>query len=353
VSHVDTAAVKRAWPLAATLARRYGVPLWPDGGRRLRARCPLPGHERDREPSFVVYADQDRYWCFGCGRGGDIIALVSAIEGVGFRGAVERLCAGRPPPVAAPATPPARPPSPWPFAADPAARDALALAVDFYARRLAGDPAALTYLRGRGLDAATIARRRLGLAGGLAAELARRRLPHGPFVRAGLLRADGRERLAGRVVVPELAGGRPTWLTGRLLPGAPAASGAPRYQSLPGPRPLFGLGALPPEPPRVLVSEGVFDALLLGAWGLPAVALGGVACPPAMLATLARFPQVVLLLDRDAAGDRAAVALLTALGDRAVAAALPDGAKDAGDLATWPDGRARLLAALARADPAR
>ncbi|MCC6629305.1 MAG: toprim domain-containing protein [Chloroflexi bacterium] len=351
MSRVDTAAVRRAWPLAATLVRRYGVGLRPDGGRRLRARCPLPGHERDREPSFVVYADQNSFFCFGWGRGGDVITLVAAIERVDFRGAVARLTDGRLP-LVRPATMlrPGHRPVCRPAAPEPADRAVLALAVDLYARRLAGDAGALAYLRSRGLDDATITRRRLGLAGGLTAELTRRRLPRAPFVWTGLLCADGRERLAGRVVVPEVVAGQPTWLTGRSLPDRlPDRPDAPRYVALPGPRPLVGLGVVSPDPPWVLVVEGVFDALLLDAWGLPAVALGGVTCPPALVAALARFSRLVLLLDRDPAGERATAALQTALGDRAVAATLPAGVKDASDLAAWPDGRARLLAALADA----
>ena len=200
MSPVDVAAVKRAWPLAATLARRYGVPLRPDGGRRLRARCPLPGHERDRDPSFVVYAEQESFHCFGCGRGGDVITLVEAIEGVDFRAAVERLTAGRPPPAH----------GPGPAAAGPAPAPAPAGRRDAGRARRAGrggrplrppapaDATALAYLRARGLDAATIARHRLGLAGGLAG----RARPAPPAararsVRAGLLRAR-RRRAPGR-----------------------------------------------------------------------------------------------------------------------------------------------------------
>lgn len=44
------------------------------GGDRWKASCPLPDHD-DKTPSFVVYADQGRWWCFGCGRGGDAVDL--------------------------------------------------------------------------------------------------------------------------------------------------------------------------------------------------------------------------------------------------------------------------------------
>jgi len=39
-------------------------------------RCPLPDHE-DKTPSFHVYADAEdqRWWCFGCSSGGDVLDL--------------------------------------------------------------------------------------------------------------------------------------------------------------------------------------------------------------------------------------------------------------------------------------
>jgi DNA primase len=346
---IDVDAVKRAHPLATTAARRYGVALRPTGRGRLAARCPLPGHERDREPSFVVYADQDRYHCFGCRRGGDVIDLVATIEGLPFGAAIAALTGGpvpilagrradRPEPRAPPTAPLAQ--------AEPALGEALALAVDLYAGRLARDLTAQAYLTGRGLGPAQMRRWRLGLGSGLADELRRRRLSPLPFRRLGLLNRDGRERFAGRVTAPELVAGRPTWLTGRLLPGGASGADARRYVSLPGPRPLLGLGRLPPTVDRVVVVEGVFDLLLLDAWGYPAVALGGVGWTRAQAAALARFRQVWLVLDADEAGRRAAAELTTTLGPRAAPVALPAGVKDVGDLAGLPGGRAHLAALL-------
>lgn len=346
---IDTAAVKRAWALDEAIADRYGVALRPSGASRLLAHCPLPGHDHDRTPSFVVYRDQQRYHCFGCGRGGDVIDLVRTMEHIDFRAAVERLTAGQPPtrrPVASP-TWDVRSPRPPP-AADPTLREALALAVDFYARRLTGDAAAQAYLGERGLSPATITSWRLGLAGGLADYLAWLRLPRRPFRHLGLIRADGRERLAGRITIPELVGGQPVWLTGRRLPGAAETPPeAPRYESLPGPRPVLGLGRLAPTTTRtVLATEGVFDLLLLAEWGYPAVALGGASPARCLVQALTRFDRVVLLLDSDAAGQRGTAELVAALGARAVSIRLPADVKDVAELATVADGRQRLAAML-------
>jgi DNA primase len=55
-------------------------------GDKLFGSCPLPDHE-DREPSFYCYPSKsyrgfyDSWWCFGCGRGGDVIDLYDAQEG--------------------------------------------------------------------------------------------------------------------------------------------------------------------------------------------------------------------------------------------------------------------------------
>jgi hypothetical protein len=65
-------AVRDAVPLEM-IARRYTA-LEPLGGKAwFTGRCPLPDHE-DKTPSFYIYPP-GRYWCYGCGRGGDVIDL--------------------------------------------------------------------------------------------------------------------------------------------------------------------------------------------------------------------------------------------------------------------------------------
>jgi DNA primase len=65
-------AVRDAVPLEE-VARRY-MKLEPLGGKAwFTGRCPLPDHE-DTTPSFYVYPPE-RWWCYGCGRGGDVVDL--------------------------------------------------------------------------------------------------------------------------------------------------------------------------------------------------------------------------------------------------------------------------------------
>lgn len=57
-------------------------------GARWVGRCPF--HE-ERTPSFSVNAQDKLYYCFGCGKGGDLITFVRETENVDFSGAIEWL----------------------------------------------------------------------------------------------------------------------------------------------------------------------------------------------------------------------------------------------------------------------
>jgi DNA primase len=57
-------------------------------GARFSGRCPF--HE-ERTPSFSVNAVDKLFYCFGCGKGGDVITFVRETENLDFGGAVEWL----------------------------------------------------------------------------------------------------------------------------------------------------------------------------------------------------------------------------------------------------------------------
>jgi DNA primase len=57
-------------------------------GARYLGRCPF--HE-ERTPSFSVNAQEKLYYCFGCGRGGDVITFVRETEQLDFAEALEWL----------------------------------------------------------------------------------------------------------------------------------------------------------------------------------------------------------------------------------------------------------------------
>lgn len=332
---VDTAALRRRYPLLDLLAR-YGLALRPCG-RALVGRCPF--HDDQGRPNLYVYPDDDHWRCYRCDAGGDVIAFVQRSERLGFLDSVRRLDNAAP----APGLHLQRP-SPRPLAVRERRLGTeelacLEAAVALYHRRLLVEPAALAYLAGRGLGADTIAECRLGYAAGdeLAPYLHWRGLSLDAALRCGLL-GRGRERLAGRLVIPELRDGQPIWAIGRAL----GERDAPKYLGLPGAKPLLGWddtrGA-----PRVFLVEGVFDWLVLHQWGYPALALLGTHASRAALDSLHRFSHVDLLLDGDVAGQEAARRLAEHLGPRARVLHL-SGVDDVGDLARHADGRAAFAA---------
>ena len=64
------------------------TPLRRASGSRFTGRCPF--HE-EKTPSFSVNPVEKLYYCFGCGKGGDVISFVRETEGLDFVGAVEWL----------------------------------------------------------------------------------------------------------------------------------------------------------------------------------------------------------------------------------------------------------------------
>ena len=254
-------------PLGDTV-EAAGVALSGKGHVR-QGLCPF---HKEVEDSFTVYGDSQRFYCFGCGAGGDVLDFVQKTEGLTLPEAIRRLDDGAGTVPVATRRPTLAPdPSVSPFPPrDPAL---LTSAVRFYAGELRRSPRARTYLasRGIGLDAA----KRLGL-GYASGNGLRDYLDSAGFGTdrqraSGLFLERGAERFAGMVTVPELAAGRVRWLTGRAVD--PAAK--PRFQAVPGPKPVLGLGRLGPAPPVVVLTEGVFDYLALAGWGLPACAALG------------------------------------------------------------------------------
>jgi DNA primase len=68
------------------LIARY-VELYTSGGN-YRARCPF--HD-DRNPSFVVYPQTQRYYCFGCREHGDVLSVLMRQERLTFPEALQVL----------------------------------------------------------------------------------------------------------------------------------------------------------------------------------------------------------------------------------------------------------------------
>lgn len=75
-----THAVKDRWPIEIFVSQVLHAQLNPVARGEFVTHCPLPGHD-DSTPSFRVYPDGHAH-CFGCGRGGDVIALAGIFFGI-------------------------------------------------------------------------------------------------------------------------------------------------------------------------------------------------------------------------------------------------------------------------------
>ena len=338
---VDIPALKARHPLGDTV-EAAGLRLR-GTGRVRQGICPF--HE-EMEGSFTVYSDSQRFYCFGCGAGGDVLDFIQRTDNLSLPEALRRLEGG---PVLVPrrTNRPTAMPRPKPTALPPRDPTLLTEAARFYARTLKGSPEAHAYLASRGIGPVVAAQLGLGYANGrgLRAHLETLGFSKGRIRDSGLFTEGGRERFAGMIVIPDVSGGLVRWLAGRALqPGA-----KPRFQSLPGPKPVLGLGRLPTAPTWAVVAEGLFDWLALAQWGIPAVAALGTHGLERVASALRGCPRVFLAFDNDDAGREASERLAGLLGRRVAVVALPKDAGDVAELANRPRGRATFLRLLAQA----
>ena len=89
-TNVDIPALKARHPLGDTV-EASGVRLR-GRGRVRQGVCPF--HD-ETEGSFTVYADSERWYCFGCGLGGDVLDFIRQAENLSLPEAIQRLDGGR------------------------------------------------------------------------------------------------------------------------------------------------------------------------------------------------------------------------------------------------------------------
>ena len=291
-------------------------------GVRLRGRgrvrqgvCPF--HD-EAEGSFTVYGDSERFYCFGCGEGGDVLDFIRHMDNLTLPEAIARLD-GSPGLAPRAANRPARTRRPKSAALPPRDPALLTAAARFYAGRLRRSSEARAYLASRGVGPVAAARLGIGYSpgGGLRQVLESCGFSEKRIRDSGLFTERGSERFTGMVVVPDpvsstgqAASGLVRWLVGRAL----APDARPRFQALPGPKPVLGLGRLGPAPPWAVVAEGVFDWLALTGWGLPACAALGTQGVERIASALRGCPRVFLAFDNDDAGREATERLVTLFG---------------------------------------
>jgi DNA primase len=294
------------------LVRSRGVELKKHGSKDWIGRCPF--HADQETPNFIVSPDKGLFHCMVCGKAGNAIQFVQFHDGVSFRHAFEVLAHGQGF-AAQPLTKQATVPKldcPLVLDADDVALMNQSLA--YYRERLAQTPAALDYLKRRGIEAAMepfglgFADRTLGL------RLPMKNRNDGEALRTrlqklGLLRESGHEHFNGCVVFPiQNAAGQVTEIYGRKI-NDNLREGTAYHLYLPGPHVgLFNRECL--ASPEIILCEAVIDALTFWVNGQKNVTCiyGTEGFTEELLQAFREHKtrRVYLAYDRDDAGERAA-----------------------------------------------
>jgi DNA primase catalytic core len=285
-------------------------------GARYTGRCPF--HD-ERTPSFSVNAQDKLFYCFGCGKGGDVITFVRDTEQLDFAGAVEWLAERFRVTLEYEEISPE-------LHESRKRRDRLyALleqAASFYERHLwetaAGEPVR-AYLEGRGLGEAVCREFRLGLSpgSGLAQKAGQKGFTQEELRRAGLTNARGSDYFPQRLMFPLAdARGRIVGFQARKIRDDDPLRGkyvnSPEGELFHKSGVLYGLHLARTaiaKQERAVVVEGNTDVIALRQAGLePVVAAMGTALTEQQLKELQRLTRrLYLCFDADAAGEDASL----------------------------------------------
>jgi DNA primase len=206
---------------------------WQSTGRLSRGRwmglCPL---HQDHKPSFVVDTSKNLFYCYGCGRGGDVIRFAELYHQVRFPEALGLLCQWRDmPPL-------------------------LHETTRFYSMQLQRHTEAAAYLLQRGFRSPDlIEHMRIGYAPGgcLRGWLTQLGFPLHALHQAGLVTTAGYDAYKHRIVFP---------LEGNLY-GRSISATAPPHRFLPGAKGGLYSWEHVCRYPEVILVEGLFDYAVL------------------------------------------------------------------------------------------
>src|SRR5437762_7705417 len=191
--------------------------------------CPL---HRDRKPSFLVDPHKDLFYCYGCGRGGDVIRFAELYHQVQFPQALVLLRQWR------------------------GVAPLLQEAARFYGLQLHRHGEAVAYLYQRGIRSPElIEHMRIGYAPGGCLRGWLMQLGHAlPALRqAGLVTGKGYDAYVRRIVFP---------VEGNLY-GRSLSATAPPHRFLPGAKGGLYAWARVRQYPEMILVEGLFDCALL------------------------------------------------------------------------------------------
>jgi DNA primase len=196
---------------------------------RLMGLCPL---HSDHRPSFLVDTGKSLFYCYGCGRGGDVIRFAELYHQVKFPEALALLQQWHH----------------WP--------PLLHQAADFYRMQLHRHGEAITYLHQRGIRSPEVVEHmRIGYAPGgcLRRWLTQLGYPLRVLHQAGLVTPRGYDTYTYRVVFP---------LQGNLY-GRSLSVSAPPHRFLPGAKGGLYVWEQVRQYPNVILVEGLFDYAVL------------------------------------------------------------------------------------------
>ncbi len=310
-------------------------------GSNFKARCPF---HNEKTASFHISPARQSYYCFGCGKKGDVFTFVEELEGTDFKGALKLLAdkAG----IELEFTP----------KENKDERDRLYEVLDeaskFFEENLSNSIEAKDYLISRGISEDTIKKFRIGFIPDewrlLRSHLVAKGYTDEELVKAGLIKRneDGKgehyDVFRGRIIFPLAdASGKIIAFSGRGL----ATDAVPKYLNSPDTilftksDVLYGLDKAKDSIRKknyAILVEGQMDLVLSHQAGIDnTVASSGTAFTSMHLERLKRLsPRIILAFDADQAGEKAAeksTALGLNLGMEVKVALLPEG-KDPADL---------------------
>ena len=285
-------------------------------GKNYQACCPF---HNEKSPSFSVSPEKQFYHCFGCGAHGNAIGFLMEYDGLNFPDAIDDL-AGQ-----LGLTVPREENGSYSTSSTPAVSadqyQLMEQANRFYQGQLRQAPAAIDYLKGRGLSGEVVKKYGIGYApagwDGLRQLLARSRELEQQLITLGMLiqkdNGGSYDRFRDRIMFPiRDRRGRIIGFGGRVL-----GDGTPKYLNSPETpifhkgKELFGLYEVKEaqrNPTRILIVEGYMDVVALAQYGIDyAVASLGTATTSDHMQLLFRTaPEIICCYDGDKAGREAA-----------------------------------------------
>ena len=313
-------------------------------GVNYKGLCPF---HKEKSPSFMVSPERQIFHCFGCGEGGDIFKFIMKYENLDFSDALRAL---------------AKQAGVELKKEDPRVKNEISklheiteAALDFFVKYLKGTPAAINYLKERGLKDKTIDFWQLGFApngrDALNQYLLKKGFKQDDILKTGLVIKSTKtpgsyfDRFRSRIIFPIFDNqDRAVGFTGRIF-GQEKYENEPKYLNSPE-SPIFNKGKILygfsknkkgiREKNEAILVEGQMDFLMSWQDGLDnVIATSGTALTEDQLRLLKRMAKtLVVAYDMDEAGRMAterAIDLAKGFDFTVYVLSLPESIKDLAD----------------------